>query len=162
MHLKNYRNKNKKDKTMKQQILNQMKMNGYKIEETDNAIFATRADAAPVMIKIIDGYVTFYSQYNSNLLSRSDSSGFKSYINDLNQSCFVTRFGTNAEITKLQFDAYYMGTYDEYAFAQFIRLWEHDTRNIIDNHSESFRYLSSDEELVSEHGNESFDSYATA
>tara|TARA_Y100000741_G_scaffold363694_1_gene352562 strand:+ start:923 stop:1366 length:444 start_codon:yes stop_codon:yes gene_type:complete len=147
---------------MKQQILNQMKMNGYKIEETDNAIFATRADAAPVMIRFIDGTVMFYSQYNSNLLSRSDSSGFKSYINDLNQSVAMTRFSTNPEISILSFDANYMGNYDEYTFAQFIRLWEYDTRNMIDNHSESFRYLSSDDELVSEYGNESFDSYATA
>ena len=55
---------------MKTQIINQLTMNGYKIDETENAFFATRPDNVTIMIRLMENSIRFYAHYNSNHFSR--------------------------------------------------------------------------------------------
>jgi len=132
---------------MKQQIIKQIKLNGYRVEEQNDLIFAYRDNAPGMLIKIDDSKIIINSHFNGNQLAKADVNGLKSYINDLNGASGVTCFYTG-ESCNLEFAAYYFGTYDEYTFAQFIRFWEFDTINVLDNHSDSFKYLGSDEEVA--------------
>ena len=136
---------------MKNEIINQIKMNGYKVEEVDESVFATRDNTPIIMIKFHDHGVNFYGQFNSNNLSVNDSAGFKSYINELNISSNITSFCTSKD-GLFQFTANYLGNYNEYSFAQFIRLWEYDVINLLDDNTKSFMYLGSNEDVAIEYG----------
>jgi len=128
-----------------QNIIQQLKALGYLIDDKDNNVLATREFGAS-MIVTKTNHITFSSFYRTNSNALTDHNGFLHYMNELNNSCFVTTYACQEKGT-IDFWAKYWGSYDISTFAEFIRVWELDTNYLLDQNEKTEIYLMPDEEL---------------
>ena len=145
-----------KKNEVRKKIVKQMKMNGYAdVEEKDDStIYAYKVnvpgllfETSGMMIMIDYSALSFYGFYDINNRSKKENLDFISYINDLNKTALTTRFYT-IEDNKIEFVASYIGLYSRDRFAHFIRLWEHDTINLLNDHQDSLKFFGTDEQVA--------------
>lgn len=130
----------------KEQIKNHLEYLGYTIEEEADHLLCEKAGYAKIFITIKDKCFRFLSAYNLNEIAQINPAEFASYMNTLNQSTIITTF--YYEEGFINFTALSFGGYNKQLFSEFVGCWETDTTQMIDNNSDSDRFLGSLDEVA--------------
>lgn len=143
---------------MIKKIIKQLEWFGYKVNKENDYFIAEREEVGTFIItKSITINFSYMCTTNGNgYLKTSD---FLKYLNDLNVSSLVTTF-TSRKKGQLEFSAHYNGPYKVKTFSEFIRAWEYDIEQMLNNKDTDF-FFQRDElvdslEAYNENNNSSF------
>ena len=150
-------NNNRKENKMitKEQIKLQMECFGYEVlidEEKPNSVMCHKVGAPMLLINWEENFINFYAQYSINSIAKSNKPGFLSYVNRMNGSSTSASLFLTKDNENIAFANKYFGVFDRRTFANFVRFWDHDVIEVLNNDQETDVFLGSSNEIMHDNG----------
>jgi hypothetical protein len=143
---------------MIKKAIKQLEWFGYIINK-EGDYFSAEKDEVPLFIITKTITINFSFMYETNGNGYLKTGNFFKYLNDLNVSSLITTF-TSRKKGYLEFSAHYNGIYDVKRFSDFIRAWEFDMDQMLNNVDTDFFFqrdgLGDCQEEYNQNNNHSF------